>query len=189
MRRVEIAAWILTGIVLVAVLYLHLLPALLAGLLVYELVHVIEPRLPFVQGSRGTKSSAVASDVKNSTKANPGHGRLKKSFTSLNGVSADLTGAQIVDLATKGNISAITPDAPMAASDSTSTSTTTCSACPYEGTYWPWITGVIYDATGTYSIAFWIAAGCNLISILAIWLAAPRKVRAVAGRAGTLVVG
>jgi MFS family permease len=53
----------------------------------------------------------------------------------------------------------------------------------------PWITGVIYDTTGTYSIAFWIAAGCNLISILAIWLAAPSKVRAVAGRAGKLVAG
>jgi MFS family permease len=51
----------------------------------------------------------------------------------------------------------------------------------------PWLTGAVYDATGTYSIAFWIAAGCSLISILAIWLAAPRKVRAVAGRAGRLV--
>jgi MFS family permease len=50
----------------------------------------------------------------------------------------------------------------------------------------PWITGILYDATGTYSIAFCIAAGCSLISILAIWLAAPRKVRAVAGRAGKL---
>jgi MFS family permease len=50
----------------------------------------------------------------------------------------------------------------------------------------PWITGVIYDATGTYSIAFWIAAGCSLVSILAIWLAAPRRVRVVAGRAGKL---
>lgn len=51
----------------------------------------------------------------------------------------------------------------------------------------PWVTGVIYDATGTYSIAFWIAAGCSLISMIAIWLAAPGKVRAVAGRAGRLV--
>jgi MFS family permease len=48
----------------------------------------------------------------------------------------------------------------------------------------PWITGVIYDATGSYSVAFWIAAGCSLISIFAIWRAAPGKVRAVAGRAG-----
>jgi hypothetical protein len=30
----------------------------------------------------------------------------------------------------------------MAAEGSTSTSTGTCSTCPYEGTYWPWITGV-----------------------------------------------
>jgi MFS family permease len=50
----------------------------------------------------------------------------------------------------------------------------------------PWVTGVIYDAAGTYSIAFWIAAGCSMISILAIWVAAPRKVRAVAGRARKL---
>jgi hypothetical protein len=45
----------------------------------------------------------------------------------------------------------------------------------------PWITGVLYDAIGTYSVGFGMAAGCSLISILAIWLAAPRKVRAVAG--------
>ena len=51
----------------------------------------------------------------------------------------------------------------------------------------PWITGILYDATGTYSVAFCIAVACNLISILAIWLAAPGKVRAVAGRAGRLV--
>ena len=51
----------------------------------------------------------------------------------------------------------------------------------------PWIAGIIYDATGTYAIAFWIAAGCSLISILAIWRAAPRKVRAVAGRTERLV--
>jgi len=46
----------------------------------------------------------------------------------------------------------------------------------------PWITGVVYDATGSYSIAFWIAAGCSAVSILAIWLAAPGKVRTVDGR-------
>jgi MFS family permease len=51
----------------------------------------------------------------------------------------------------------------------------------------PWIAGIIYDATESYSIAFWIAAGCSLISILAIWLAAPGKVRAVAGRTERLV--
>jgi MFS family permease len=53
----------------------------------------------------------------------------------------------------------------------------------------PWITGIIYDATGTYAMAWWIAIGCGLISILAIWLAAPGKVRAVAGRAGSRQLG
>ena len=40
-----IAAWVLTGVALVLVLELHLLPALLAGLLVYQLVHVIAPTM------------------------------------------------------------------------------------------------------------------------------------------------
>jgi serine protease AprX len=65
-----------------------------------------------VQGSRGTKSSTVAGDVGTSTKAKPGKAKgVKKRFTTLNGVSADLTGAQIVDLATRPGILAITPDA------------------------------------------------------------------------------
>lgn len=46
----EIAAWLVAAAVLITVLALHLLPALLAGLLVFELVHVISPwiarRLP-----------------------------------------------------------------------------------------------------------------------------------------------
>jgi serine protease AprX len=64
-----------------------------------------------VQGSRGKKSSSVAGEVGNSTKAKPGKAKgLKKSFTSLNGVSADLTGAQIVDLAKRPGILAITLD-------------------------------------------------------------------------------
>ena len=53
----------------------------------------------------------------------------------------------------------------------------------------PWLTGALYDATGSYSAAFWIAAGCSTLSALAIWLAAPRKVRAVAGRADRLSSG
>src|SRR5262249_44841643 len=43
--RFDIAAWILTGFALLLVLQLHLLPALLAGLLVFELVHIMAPRL------------------------------------------------------------------------------------------------------------------------------------------------
>ncbi|MGH7393572.1 MAG: MFS transporter [Candidatus Rokuibacteriota bacterium] len=46
----------------------------------------------------------------------------------------------------------------------------------------PWVTGVLHDATGSYAPAWWIAIGCSALSALAIWLAAPRKVRAVAGR-------
>jgi predicted PurR-regulated permease PerM len=45
----DIAAWILTGVSLVLILSLHLLPALLAGLLVYELVHILAPRLQVVR--------------------------------------------------------------------------------------------------------------------------------------------
>ena len=64
-----------------------------------------------VQGSRGTKSSVVAGTVENSTSAKPGKAKgLKKSFRSLNGVSADLTGAQLIDLAKRPGILAITLD-------------------------------------------------------------------------------
>jgi len=59
--RYEIAAWILAGLALLFVLYLHLLPALLAGLLVYELVHILVPRLKIVRlGHKWTKVLAVA---------------------------------------------------------------------------------------------------------------------------------
>jgi MFS family permease len=46
----------------------------------------------------------------------------------------------------------------------------------------PWVTGALHDATGSYTIAFWIAIGCSALSALAIWLAAPRQVRLVAGQ-------
>jgi MFS family permease len=50
----------------------------------------------------------------------------------------------------------------------------------------PWIAGAIHDATGSYRLAFLlIIAGC-LVSAIAIWIAAPRKVRAVAGRAAQI---
>ena len=48
----------------------------------------------------------------------------------------------------------------------------------------PWVTGLLYDASGSYGLAFWVAAGCSVVSAVSIWLAAPRKVRAVAGRVG-----
>src|SRR5687768_7806734 len=42
---VQIAAWVLMAIALVLVLRLHLLSALLAGLLIFELVHMMVPML------------------------------------------------------------------------------------------------------------------------------------------------
>lgn len=56
--RFSIAAWAIAALLLFLALRLHLLPALLAGLLVYELVHVIAQRLPLVRGS-AAKLSAV----------------------------------------------------------------------------------------------------------------------------------
>lgn len=50
--RYDLAAWILVGGGLLVVLRLHLLSALLAGLLVYELVHMAAPRLRRLSGER-----------------------------------------------------------------------------------------------------------------------------------------
>jgi len=47
----------------------------------------------------------------------------------------------------------------------------------------PWVAGSLYDLTGSYTPAFWIAIGGSALSAVAIWVAAPRKVRAVSGRA------
>ena len=56
--RYEIAAWIVAACLLLLTLQLRLLPALLAGLLVYELVHVIAVRLPLIRGT-GSKLTAI----------------------------------------------------------------------------------------------------------------------------------
>jgi predicted PurR-regulated permease PerM len=58
----QIAAWITTGVVLMLILTLHLLTALLGGLLVYELVHVLAPRLRFGRLS-GTVARMVAAGL------------------------------------------------------------------------------------------------------------------------------
>ena len=58
--KYDVAAWILAGVTLVLVLKLRLLPALLAGLLVYELVHILAPRLHIVRiGEQWRKVLAV----------------------------------------------------------------------------------------------------------------------------------
>ena len=47
----------------------------------------------------------------------------------------------------------------------------------------PWAAGLLYDRTGSYDAAFWLCAAVSLFCILCGWLAAPRKVRLVAGQA------
>ncbi len=50
------------------------------------------------------------------------------------------------------------------------------------GAIGPWLTGVIHDHTGSYTIAFWIAIALSTLSAFAVWRAAPSGVRVVAGR-------
>jgi len=50
----------------------------------------------------------------------------------------------------------------------------------------PWTTGLLHDWFGNYTLAFWIAIGCSALSAAAIWLAAPREVRVVAGQINSL---
>ena len=45
----------------------------------------------------------------------------------------------------------------------------------------PWVAGIVYDITGSYRLAFVTAIACCVISGIAIWCAAPRKVRLVPG--------
>jgi len=46
----------------------------------------------------------------------------------------------------------------------------------------PWVAGAIYDRAGSYTPAWGLAIAACALSIAAIWFAAPRRVRAVAGR-------
>ncbi|MDB5520437.1 MAG: transporter [Tardiphaga sp.] len=46
----------------------------------------------------------------------------------------------------------------------------------------PWVTGVLHDHFGTYTVAFLIGIVVSLVGALTIWMAAPGKIRAVTGR-------
>lgn len=48
----DIAAWTIMAVLLVLILRVHLLPALLGGLLVHQLVHLLSPRLSRFTGNR-----------------------------------------------------------------------------------------------------------------------------------------
>ncbi|PWB56446.1 MAG: hypothetical protein C3F18_05075 [Nitrosomonadales bacterium] len=59
--HIEIAAWLIAATLLVFIVYSHLLPALLAGLLMYELVHLLAARINLRRfGGRPAKIVAVA---------------------------------------------------------------------------------------------------------------------------------
>ena len=47
----------------------------------------------------------------------------------------------------------------------------------------PWVSGLLFDTQGDYILAFSLAAGLCVVSSLAVWRAAPRKVRLVSGQA------
>lgn len=49
-----------------------------------------------------------------------------------------------------------------------------------------WLVGVLYDVTGGYTVGYGMCVAASLLSIGFIWLAAPRKVRLVAGQAKRL---
>jgi MFS family permease len=46
----------------------------------------------------------------------------------------------------------------------------------------PWVTGTVHDLTGSYAIAFLIGIFASGLSAVAIWMASPGKIRAVAGQ-------
>ncbi len=48
----------------------------------------------------------------------------------------------------------------------------------------PWATGRLHDATGSYEAGFAVGLAAAILSIAAMWLAAPRRVRLAAGQAG-----
>jgi predicted PurR-regulated permease PerM len=58
--RSQIAAWLLTAVALFLVLHLHLLPALLAGLLVFELIVIMAPWLQRSLSGQTARTTAVA---------------------------------------------------------------------------------------------------------------------------------
>jgi MFS family permease len=46
----------------------------------------------------------------------------------------------------------------------------------------PWVTGLLHDLSGSYTLAFVIGIGVSGLSAAAIWMASPGKIRAVAGQ-------
>jgi MFS family permease len=53
----------------------------------------------------------------------------------------------------------------------------------------PFVTGALHDLTGNYTLAFAIGIAVSGLSAFAIWMASPRKIRAVAGQLHRVQVG
>jgi len=63
-----------------------------------------------VQGRGSLKSAGVANKVLSAAGARPGGARVKRQFVTISGVSADLTGAQLLQLAGDPSLASITAD-------------------------------------------------------------------------------
>src|SRR5919198_69593 len=63
-----------------------------------------------VQGRGSLNSVGVANKVLRATGARPGGARVKRQFVTISGVSADLTGAQLLELAADPSLASITAD-------------------------------------------------------------------------------
>ncbi len=75
-----------------------------------------------VEGSRGETAGEVASDVRAARSSAPGRGvGVRDRFQAVSGVAAQLTGRQILRLAQRTDVRAITSDAPVVLSASGST--------------------------------------------------------------------
>jgi MFS family permease len=55
-------------------------------------------------------------------------------------------------------------------------------AAIFGGAAGPWVTGFLHDLSGNYTLAFAIGIAVSGLSALAIWMASPGKIRAVAGQ-------
>ena len=96
-----------------------------------------------VQG-RGRGSNAVAAAIREVAASAHGTARgIKRQFGVINAVAAQVTGAQLVKLAARPDVFALTKDQPMrVAGGGGGGGSSSCSACPFQGLNWPQIAGV-----------------------------------------------
>ena len=68
LKAVRVASWVIAAVLLLLVIELRLVAAFFGGLIVFELVHVIAPRLPLTKGRTGRAwaRSAIPGEVINS---------------------------------------------------------------------------------------------------------------------------